>query len=173
MTGAVGSLIIVGVDGSPAAERAAFWAAAEAQLRGAALRLLHAYSVPFVFYGSGTSPESVDRAVRHSAAALLGRCSAAIRQAYPGLDVTTEVHAGSPVDALRAASAHAALTVVGSHGSHQLTEAVLGSVAARICGHAHGPVVVIRTDPAAPSGGPPGAGDGPVVVGDAKKAVRP
>ena len=165
MTEATNSLIIVGVDGSEPSEQAAFWAAAEAQRRGAALRLINAYSVHPVIYGPGVRPESINRAVDHAAAAMLDRSAAAIQQAYPGLAVTTQAREGSPVDALRTTSEHATMTVVGSHGSHQLIETLLGSVAAGISGHAHSPVVVIRTDPAGRHVGQPGPGEGPIVVG--------
>jgi nucleotide-binding universal stress UspA family protein len=45
--------IVVGVDGSETAELAARWAAREARLRGAALKLVTAWDVAPVAYGYG------------------------------------------------------------------------------------------------------------------------
>lgn len=126
---------------------AALWAAAEAQRRGAELSLVHAYSVPLLPSGPGVPPPDIGRAIVEAATAILEEVRSAITKAYPGLFVTLRASGQSPVAALQAASQGAALTVVGSHGRHQLTETILGSAAARVIGHAHSPVVVIRTDP--------------------------
>ena len=40
--------IVVGVDGSPGSLQALRWAVAEARLRGASLRLVHAWMVPLL-----------------------------------------------------------------------------------------------------------------------------
>ena len=155
------NLIVAGVDGSESSLAAVLWAAAEAQRRGAALTLVHAYSIPPIFGSLGFVPEDTATVTAaQQAKRLLDEAAEAVRKAYPGMTVTTRATDESPVAALKAASQHAVLTVVGSHGQHQLTETLLGSVAARVTGHAHSPVVVIRTDPA----GRPG-GEGPVVVG--------
>jgi nucleotide-binding universal stress UspA family protein len=140
---------------------ATLWAAAEAQRRGAELCLVHAYSLPPLVAGPGIVAQDLASATAGRAAEhLLEKAANAVRKAYPGMTVTTHATDGSPVAALKDASRSAVLTVVGSHGQHQLTETLLGSVAGRITGHAHSPVVVIRTDPS----GRPG-GEGPVVVG--------
>ncbi len=154
------NMIVAGVDGSTSSMSATLWAAAEAQRRGASLCLVHAYSVPLLFPEQGFAPPDLGPAAAEAAAAVLQRTLMAVKKAYPGLTITTTASQESPVAALRTASEHAGLIVVGSHGSHQLTETLLGSVAARVSGHAHSPVVVIRTDPATRPGG-----EGPVVVG--------
>lgn len=141
------NVVVAGVDGSASSMAATLWAAAEAQRRGAALSLVHAYSVPLMLSGPGVPPPDVRPAMVRVATALLEEAHRAVSKAYPGLTVTVQASEGSPVTALQSASRHAALTVVGSHGRHQLTEVLLGSVAARVTGHAHSPVVVIRTDP--------------------------
>lgn len=155
------NVVVAGVDGSASSMAATMWAAAEAQRRGAALYLVHAYSVPLLLSGPGVPPPDIRPATVQVATVMLDAAQQAVTKAYPGLTVTTQASEGSPVTALQAASRHAALTVVGSHGRHQLTETLLGSVAARVTGHAHSPVVVIRTDPA----GRPAGGEGPVAVG--------
>ncbi len=156
------NVIVVGMDGSTSSAAAMLWAAAEAQRRGASLLLVHSYTVPPLLGAPGFLPLDVaPAAARKVAEQLLDEGATAVRKAHPGLSVATLASDDSPVSALKTASAHAVLTVVGSHGQHQLTETLLGSVAARVTGHAHSPVVVIRTDPA----GRPDGGEGPVVVG--------
>jgi nucleotide-binding universal stress UspA family protein len=141
---------------------ATLWAAAEAQRRGATLSLVHAYSTPPLASGPGFFLVNNASVVAVKLAEqLLDKAAAAARKAHPGMTVTTRVSNDSPASALQTASKNAVLTVVGSHGQHQLTEALLGSVAAAVTGQAHSPVVVIRTDPA----GRPSGGEGPVVVG--------
>ena len=161
MNAEIQNVVVVGLDGSASSTAASRWAAAEAQRRGAALALVHAYSVPPVFLGPGVPVPAIGSASEEAAYSIVDEAATALRKAHPGLDITTQVSEASPLDALQAASRHAAMTVVGSHGKHQLTETLLGSVAARLSGHAHSPVVVIRTDPA----GRPDGGEGPVVVG--------
>lgn len=41
--------VVVGIDGSDSAIRAARWAAEQAERRGVALRLVHAFELPFRF----------------------------------------------------------------------------------------------------------------------------
>lgn len=157
------NMIVVGVDGSASSTAATLWAAAEAQRRGASLSLIHAYSTPAMVGGPGffSVDDNAPVAAKKLAEQLLDEAAAAVRKAHPGMDVTTRASRESPVSALQTASQRAVLTVVGSHGQHQLTETLLGSVAARVTGQAHSPVVVIRTDPA----GQPTGGEGPIVVG--------
>ena len=161
MSAEIANVVVAGVDGSVSSMAATLWAAAEAQRRGARLSLVHAYSLPPVYSGPGfVPPDIVPMVAARAAEHLVAEAAAAVRKLYPDLVITTHAADDSPVVALKAASRHAVLTVVGSHGQHQLIETLLGSVATRVAGHAHGPVVVVRADPA----GRP-AGNGPVVVG--------
>ena len=156
------NVVVAGIDGSTSSLSATLWAAAEAQRRGAALTLVHAYSIPLLLAGPGATAPDLGPAAAEAARELLDEAQTAVTKAYPGLTITTIASQGSPVAALQEASREAVLTVVGSHGQHQLTETLLGSVAARVTGHASSPVVVIRTDP---DGRTAGGGEGPVVVG--------
>ncbi len=152
--------IVVGVDGTPTGRRAVEWAAVEAEHRTLTLRLVHAYTTPTQLYPApGMLSTDLARAAHTWARHMLFQTSREVAEAHPALTVSTALHDGHPVAVLRRESESAALTVVGSHGSHQFLDALLGSVAARIAVHARGPVVVVRGTPTAPGR------DGPVVVG--------
>lgn len=132
--------IVVGVDGSDHALHAVGWAAAEAGLRGAALRLVHA----------GDGPPAAPWPLE-----VLARAFAVARRAEPGVEVTTTRSPAEPVPALLDASSGAALLVVGMGGD---TQRVLpGSVALDVSARASCPVVVVRGAPVPPRG--------PVLVG--------
>lgn len=51
-----GGHLLVGIDGSPAADAALAWAAAEARLRDVGLVLITAYRFPLAFAGTGADP---------------------------------------------------------------------------------------------------------------------
>jgi nucleotide-binding universal stress UspA family protein len=156
------NVVVAGVDGSTSAAAAALWAAGEAQQRGAALRLIQAYSASVGFAGPGVmvAPD-ISGAVHHWAQKVLIDARNTIATSYPALEITIELHRGHPLTVLKNASAGVLLTVVGSHGNSQLTESLLGSVAQKVAGQAAGPVIVVRTSEE--SGTPPAAG--PVLVG--------
>jgi nucleotide-binding universal stress UspA family protein len=136
--------IVVAVDGSDPALRAAGWAAAEARRRGRRLRIVHIYEWPLRVYG----PAIVD------GADLLAALETA---ADFGVDAETEVLRGPVVPVLREVSEHAALLVLGSRGLGGFTGLLAGSVSVTLAAHAHCPVVVVRGDEPDPGG--------PVVVG--------
>jgi nucleotide-binding universal stress UspA family protein len=137
--------VIVGVDGSEAADDAARAAAVEAVARHAPLVLVHAFDWPSA--GVEGLPTDVDgRSVaRRSAARDLARLAASITARLPTADVRTELLDGSPVDVLCARSADAALLVVGAHGQTWTTGTALGSVASAVAHGSACPVLLHRT----------------------------
>lgn len=139
--------VVVGVDGTETAVRAAIWAAAEARLRDTALHILHA--APYA-----TSPTG-----RRHASGILGRARTAARHSAPGLDVHTVSSLLSPVAALVAAGEQADLLVLGLITGGSPAEPVLGSVTPAVSLHARCPVVVVH------GSHPTGGGSAPVVVG--------
>jgi nucleotide-binding universal stress UspA family protein len=156
------NVIYVGVDGSEPATNAAWWAAAEAVRRRAALYLVHGYSLPMVgFAGAVVYPSEIFDSGRDRQQAMLAQTVLTLADAHPGLEVRSLLRYGPAAEVLRAVSANALLTVVGSHGTHQFADSVLGSVAVRAVTHGSGAVVVVRTDPATGTV----RGDGPVLVG--------
>lgn len=148
MNGPVAKVIVVGIDGSESALTAARWAAHEAALRKATLHLEMAYVVPTGYAGPGAMipPDLYDMA-RDGATFALEQARAAVAAVEPDVVVTTRSCLEPAFQALRQASKGADLTVVGSHGMGVVSETVLGSIAMRMAGHAHSPVVVVRSDP--------------------------
>jgi nucleotide-binding universal stress UspA family protein len=124
--------VVVGVDGSTGSDDAARAAAVEAAAMGARLVLVRAFDWPEG--GIAGLPHGVDgRAVARSAAQ--GRVDWLLPHLTPLLPqdrVESRVVDGEPAEVLRAASAEAALLVVGAHGQAWHSGATLGSVAAAL-----------------------------------------
>ena len=138
--------IVVGTDGSAQAVRAVEWAAREAMLRSAPLRIVSAaemlprMNVPPKGQGIGTVATHLsgdrDRAL---ATAALAAAAAA-----PGLLIDTDPLDGSPAHSVTGSGSGALLLVVGSHGSGAFAAMTLGSVSRYAAVHASCPVVVVR-----------------------------
>ncbi|URN00906.1 universal stress protein [Actinomadura madurae] len=107
-----------------------------ATVRGAQLRVLHAWHPTALAVESGIDLQiTADTFRGHLTAAL-----APWRDRYPDIKVVEDVVLGHPVDMLATASAHADLVVVGSRGR----SFPLGSVSHGVIHHAHCPVAVVR-----------------------------
>ncbi|WP_344979454.1 universal stress protein [Streptosporangium fragile] len=140
--------VVVGVDGSASSFQAVAWAAEEAALRGAPLRVVHAalrwaYDVPLV-----PQPAHWGADAEASVRELLRQATERAHAAAPGLEVTTEVVDGAAAGALAAAAGTAQLAVVGSRGRGGFTGLLLGSVGRDLAAEAPCPVVVVRHPPA-------------------------
>jgi nucleotide-binding universal stress UspA family protein len=137
--------IIVGVDPSANAARAAEWAAHEATDRGGLpLLLVHALNRPH-----GTSlvdPARSVKAVHDTAAELLAEVAGALRTRYPNLTITTEISELGAAEALVALSRAAELVVTGTRGHGGFTGMLLGSVSHKTAAHARCPVIVVREE---------------------------
>ena len=137
-------LIVVGVDGSRGADVALRFAAAEAAVRGAKLRVVCAWEIPAAVYattwGMATEaePQMSNRACDIAAAAV----SEAARVA-PGIDREFRVRQGEPARVLLEESTDADLIVVGSRGLGGFRSLLLGSVSDHVAHHATCPVVVV------------------------------
>ncbi|MFI6452679.1 universal stress protein [Streptosporangium amethystogenes] len=129
-----GGEVVVGVDGSVAGVSAIEFAFAEASLRGADLRAVHAWNQPVV---GGLAEETAEVERRLLAEALAGW-----GERHPDVKVTEQVEQGHPVDVLKNASAQADLLVVGSRGRGDLAGLLLGSVSHSLLQHAVCPLVV-------------------------------
>ncbi|MFE9691027.1 universal stress protein [Micromonospora sp. NPDC005806] len=141
--------VLVGVDGSEPAALAVRLAADEAARRDTDLVLVHVRAPE---RGGAVPEEAAESAAAGQAesAELLAGAAAAIRPDHPVLTVVERpVRAGSPEQALIAASGGAALVVVGSRGRGGFAGLLLGSVSQALVQHAHCPVLVAhRYEPA-------------------------
>ncbi|ROT27250.1 universal stress protein [Micromonospora sp. HM5-17] len=145
MTSTPAAAVIVGVDGSEGSLRAVDWAAEEARLRGAPLRVVHAFIWPLLGVPLGPAPMAPPEAgLRNEAQRILESAADRARRAAPGVTVSTDLPARVPAAALIEASHGADLVVVGSRGLGGFSGLLLGSVGAQVTAHAACPVVVVR-----------------------------
>ena len=143
--------IVVGVDGSPDAARAALWAVDEALSRDIELRLV-----------AVAKSASDDRAQQS-----LNTAAEAVRSAGRAVRIQTAILAGAPIPALLEQSQAAAMICVGAlgltHIGHSQAGSIdhvrVGSTAGALVASAHCPVAVVRS-----SGRPAGADPGWVTV---------
>lgn len=155
-----GGVIVVGIDESEAAAAAADWAADEAQRRHAVLRLVHGYVLPqnagYPDYES--LPNDMQFEIRQQSQRLLDRVGSALTAGRPDLSVDTLATYARAATAVRTASEHAILTVVGAGSAARIPGVPVGSVALAVASSNPVPVAVIHT-------GFAGQPSGPVVVG--------
>ena len=138
-------LIVVGTDGSEHAQRALDWAAEEAALRGASVRVVTAWHVPAMVYAGGYAPmvaPSVDEAGKQAADEIVEAAAEKLRES--GVEVETSVCHAQAADALIEEAESADLLVVGSRGHGGFTGLLLGSVGQQCAHHAACPVVIVR-----------------------------
>lgn len=163
--------IVVGIDGSPSATGAAVWAAGEAAVRHTSVHLVYAYEWAA---DEGPGRVALRANTRYRDVFLLyaqdcmRETTARVREAVPGVELTSELVVGRPVQVLTEQSARASMLVLGTRGLGGVGGLLLGSVAVGLVSHAKCPVVVVRGDEREP--GEDGAAatanaDAPVVVG--------
>ncbi|MFE9255281.1 universal stress protein [Streptomyces sp. NPDC006879] len=146
MEGTVGRVelgpLVVGIDGSEPARRAALWAGAEAARRERSLHLLHAGETDG-WAAHYLAADSIDR-IRSAGDQLLQNTAAAITERYPAVKVSTEFSSGAPAVSLHRAAASSSTIVVGSRGLGGFKVLLLGSVVLEVAGGARTPVIVVR-----------------------------
>ncbi|HEX5495175.1 MAG TPA: universal stress protein [Mycobacteriales bacterium] len=145
--------VLVGVDGSPGAEAALDFAAAEARTRRGPLTVCHVRPV------AGDPPGA------EATTPVLDAAGSRLARTATGVAVRLLTEPGHPVQVLAALAADAELTVVGSRGRGGVAGLMLGSVGLHLVTRAPGPVVVVRPEHSV--AGHPGRGTfaGHVVVG--------
>ncbi|MGY1593595.1 universal stress protein [Geodermatophilus sp. SYSU D00708] len=142
--------VVVGVDGSAAAARAADFARDEARLREAPLLLVSAVAWPRG--GIAARPaQDVDLPglLQSSAEAVLRAAAAQAEEALGAGRVSWSVADRGPAEALREAGAGAALVVVGSRGVGGVAGLLVGSTANALALDAPCPVAVVPDETAA------------------------
>jgi nucleotide-binding universal stress UspA family protein len=143
--------IVAATDGSEESLRAVDWAAREAVLRGAPLRIVSAAAMLPRMMEHGDEPQSseiatvTDALAAHRDQALAAAAGRAMKVS-PDLLVDTDHLAGAPAVAITEAGSGALMLVVGSRGAGAFTALVLGSVSRYAATHASCPVVVVRDE---------------------------
>lgn len=140
--------VVVGVDGSRSSLEAVEAAAQEAALRGARLRMVHAFGWPSIHVPPGGPPWNPAVAgVRELVDGTLNKAEQRARAVAPQLDIEREVTVGEPLMVLEIESHTASLVVVGSRGLGAFGSLLLGSTAVHLAAHARCPVLVVRGNP--------------------------
>ncbi|MET9550134.1 universal stress protein [Streptomyces sp. NPDC006627] len=144
--------LVVGVDGSESSMRAMDWAADEAALRRAPLRVVYA-CLWERYEGTVFTPE-LSACGQVTAEDIAAAATRRARRRHEGLSVTTTVVPEEAEYVLVRESRNASVLVVGTRGRGALTDALLGSVSLTVAAHAHCPVVVLQGshDNKAPAG---------------------
>jgi len=152
-------VVVVGVDFSHGSDRAADWAADEADRRNARLLLVHGEPLRQVLGGDAAwslSQES-ERRIEDAATSALDGLASRLRTTHPALEIETRVSDDYPGAALVAEDRPGAILVVGSQGRSAIGRMFVGSVGLHVVHQATCPVVVVR--------GSEIVHQGPVVVG--------
>jgi len=149
--------IVVGVDGSVGSQAALAWALAEARLRNAKLRVVHAYQVPALTFGDvgmgipGTGAqaafaEDVERVRSASEEQAKSLVESSLRdtvaEAANDLQIELDAVEGPAAEVLIEAGRGADLLVVGSRGHGGFVGLLLGSVSQKCAQHPPCPVLI-------------------------------
>lgn len=137
--------VVAATDGSGEALRAVEWAAREAMLRGAPLRIVSAASLPkMVLLQLRPERDAALGFVRQYRDWALAAAAARAAEMAPGLLIDTDQAEGQAERAVTGSGSGAVMLVVGFRGIGAFTAMVLGSVARYAADHAACPVVVVR-----------------------------
>jgi nucleotide-binding universal stress UspA family protein len=141
--------VAVGVDTVTAGEEPSIgFAFEEAALRGARLRVVHAWSHPASAGLGDMQPLVYDpQVVAGEELRRLEESLVAWRDKFPAVDVASEVVHGRPARVLAGVSAQADLLVVGTRGRGGFAGLLLGSVSHALLHRAHCPLAVVPTPP--------------------------
>jgi nucleotide-binding universal stress UspA family protein len=140
--------IVAATDGSEESLRAVDWAAREAVLRGAPLRIVSAPGLlPRMVGNQGHSDyETVSDTIRDQNDRALSAAAGRAAKVAPDLLIDADHLQGAPADAVTEAGSGALMLVVGSRGAGAFAALILGSVSRYAATHAASPVVVVREE---------------------------
>ena len=138
--------LVAAADGSDESLQAIEWAAREAVLRSAPLRIVAAASRPPRLLDLLAQPDSdyVVGLIREESDRALAAAAARAAEVAPGLQVDTVPLAGPPAQAVTESGSGASMLVLGAHGTGALGSIALGSVSWYAAAHASCPVVIVR-----------------------------
>ncbi|ORV61748.1 universal stress protein UspA [Mycobacterium europaeum] len=154
--------IVVAVDGSPASDAAATWAAHEASMRKVPLTVVHAVTTPTATWPPVPYPDSLAVRLEDEGKKAIMHAIKLAKEVLPEdgtVTINRELVYSSPALTLIDMSDGAEMIVMGTAGRGLLARGVLGSVSSTVVRHAHCPVAVVHAD------GPPSVQDAPVLVG--------
>jgi nucleotide-binding universal stress UspA family protein len=146
--------IVAGTDGSEESLRAVDWAAREAALRGAPLRIVAAAAAPPGMRSRAAAGEYervTDILLGERDQALAAAAERAAKTAHGVLIDTDPLH-GPAAQAVTESGSGAQMLVLGSRGIGAFTALLLGSVSRYAASHASCPVVVVRDEAPSPHG---------------------
>jgi nucleotide-binding universal stress UspA family protein len=135
--------IIVGTDGSPPAERAVEWAAAEAARRRLRLHIvcaLRPHECGLGFHPGLWGADSLTDAGER----ILVRAAECVAKTAPDVTVTTELVFEAPAFVLRRQACRAAEVIVGQRGLGGFAGLLLGSTSLGLAGRTACPLIVVR-----------------------------
>ena len=162
-------VVVVGIDGSEGSSRALAWAAQEARLRGAVLRVVHAWRLPRLseaaYLQASTRAEPTGLSaweekaydehrsqVVNMSAGEPGEAEesvvsqvAAVLGPFPDITVERQLQEGRASQVILDAARDADLVVVGSRGRDGFAGLLLGSVSSQVVHHARCPVTVVHS----------------------------
>ena len=140
--------VVAATDGSEESLRAVDWAAREAVLRGAPLRIVSAAAMlpRMMERRDDAGLAIVTDALAQDRDLALAAAGARAAQVSPDLLVDADHLTGAPAQAVAQSGSGALMLVVGSRGSGAFTALVLGSVSRYAATHAPCPVVVVRDE---------------------------
>jgi nucleotide-binding universal stress UspA family protein len=136
--------IVAGIDGSPSSLEALVWAAREARLRGAALHVVSAWSIPWNLYSNVGLPDGLAENLRQAAEETLTKAIEGLGPERDDLDIRAVVEEAEAAHILIRTGRGAQLLVVGCRGFGGFRELLLGSVSQQCAHHAECPVVIVR-----------------------------
>lgn len=154
-------VITAGVDGTPESLSAILWAAHEARLRHARLRLLHAWVL--------LAPEPVPHSLEELEEGdqnywphrMMEEAVTAVRTRFPDLPLEPVLVPADPLEALQKAAGESDLLVLGSRDLGPVSRFALGELGLKLVAHTECPTVLVRARPGIAAAGQ----DGEVVVG--------
>ncbi|MEY9875615.1 nucleotide-binding universal stress UspA family protein [Streptacidiphilus sp. MAP12-33] len=146
--------VVVGLDTSENARVALEWAADEAQLRGAVLRIGHAWSMQAYRLPEAYKADMREDA-RNAAWSFMESAAEDMRKRHPGLQVEPELIDEAAVEGLlRMAANGTALLVTGRRGLNPFMTFLLGSISMGVAAHTPIPAVLVPVEGAPDPGGP-------------------
>jgi nucleotide-binding universal stress UspA family protein len=158
-------IVVAGVDGSPGARAALRWAIAEARLRQARLRAVHAWAPDYgagylgggyASMGGGYGYLRADAGdylsgLRQAAEEMLERVMAELTVEAEGVEIERQAVERVAAQVLVEAAGAGDLLVVGSRGYGGFAGLLLGSVSQQCAHHARCPVVIVHAPKPSPS----------------------